>query len=476
MCCLTLEAASANLHYTAGAPVLRKVDGIYVINLKRRPDRLKTFLESSQFKASDVHVYEAVDGRALTLTDNIKTLFGNCDYKYHRGYISATLSHYGLWQHIAATHNELHLVLEDDAKFSKNFISSWNDRISHALPKNAELVYLGGILAENMWAYKDGSVLESINDHFSQHRLTQYFQHDFLEGVDNFTRGEPTRRFFYTSIAYLISSNAARSLVDHIRTFGFRKAADHTLYRLMAWTPRTYAVTPLPVTIPRRRDSDVQHEGNMLDDPAAACPAGQCNQQAGWHGAPKRATTRLGAIDVPTFVLTLEAGPDRSAAFKTSAREAGVSYAPFFGVDGKQVLPWAQSLYRGTPLSFNKASLMTCRHSRSQVDIAELQQSGVLGQDFPNLPGTAAVRPTPPPASLASPLHVAQISFGRRLLFCSATCTTSHASSRLHTTRHIHRTLNGPSSASQAGWPEPYYAAGAAAGGRCGAILPHLRG
>ena len=70
------------------------------------------------------------------------------------------------------------------------------------------------------------------------------------------------------------------------------------------------------------------------------------------------------------------------------------------------------SSHLATPLSFYKASLMTCRHSRPQVDIVELQQSGVLGQDFPNLPGTAAVRPPSP-----------------------------------HTSRHIHRTLNGPSSA-----------------------------
>ena len=358
------------LKYSAHKPPLSHIHGIYVINLKRRSDRLRSFMESSGLQLEDVHVFEAVDGKTLTLTDEIKTLFGNCDYKYHRGYISATLSHYRLWKHIATTHNEMHLVMEDDAVFAKDFIKQWNANFSHALPRNAQLVYLGGMLPDNFWSYKSDSVLEQVNDHFARHLPTSYFQHDYLEGVDNFTRGEPTRRFFYTTIAYLISSNAARSLVDFVAKFGFRKAADHTLYRVLQWTPDAYATTPLLVTIPPRsatNDSDVQYESNLLDDEKQnnGTPQGTCSQGRDCNfkitSLPTRIANRFSIGDVTTYVLTTETHLDRLKTFHSQSLKAGLKYAPFLGVDG------------------------------AKISVKELQANGVLGTSFPsNARGSAA--------------------------------------------------------------------------------------
>lgn len=357
-------SASDVLHYSAQQPPLHHVDGIYVINLKRRPDRLQSFLQSSGFAPSDVHVFEAVDGRALTLTEEIKTLFGRSDYKYHRGYISATLSHYKLWRHIASTTNELHLVLEDDGIFPKDFIALWNNNYSHALPRGAQLVYLGGMMPENFWSYKSGSVLEPVNDYFARHQPTLYFSHEYLDGVDNFTRGAPTRRYFYTSIAYLISSNAARSLVDMVATFGFRKAVDHTLYRVMAWTPDTFATTPLLVAIPPRlahNDSDVQYESNLLEDAAARGAAAERGFKL--TSLPTRTSNMLATLgDTPTFVLTTEAHLERLRSFHAHALRAGLKYAPKTEVDG------------------------------AQITVEQLQASGALGAAFPaSARGTAAV-------------------------------------------------------------------------------------
>ncbi len=119
--------------------------------------------------------------------------------------------------------------------------------------------------------------------------------------MDNFTNlGGPTRRYFYTSISYVLSSNAARSLVNFVQTYGFRKAADHTLYRVMEWSPNRAmpqyeATRPLLIRVPPRIDTDVNHESNMLDDDKSECAAGDtsCNSRAASVTPPsKRVTNR----------------------------------------------------------------------------------------------------------------------------------------------------------------------------------------
>ena len=87
------------LAYNARRPPLQNIDGIYVVNLKSRPDRLASFFKSSKFNLRDVHVFDAVDGQvttlrncnrssrtptltkssqALRLNDEIRSVFANC--------------------------------------------------------------------------------------------------------------------------------------------------------------------------------------------------------------------------------------------------------------------------------------------------------------------------------------------------------------------------------------------------------------
>ena len=71
------------LTYAGTTFPLQGIDGIYVINLKRRPERLASFFASSQLARSDVHVHEAFDGTNLTeWTPELETLFGESARSY----------------------------------------------------------------------------------------------------------------------------------------------------------------------------------------------------------------------------------------------------------------------------------------------------------------------------------------------------------------------------------------------------------
>ena len=133
----SFAADSDVLNNTATRQPLKGIDGIYVINLDRRPDRLQSFKERSGLGDADFHRLSAVDGKTLTWSQDIHYLFRQNRFKWHAARIGCALSHYTLYQHIASTEDELHLVLEDDAQFIDNWMDVWNSKMFDHLPADA---------------------------------------------------------------------------------------------------------------------------------------------------------------------------------------------------------------------------------------------------------------------------------------------------------------------------------------------------
>ena len=95
------------LKYTGSTMPLKGIDGVIVINLKRRADRLQAFFDSSGFARTDVHVQEAYDSSLIaTWDDYLETLFGENTYNSQRGAIGAAISHYNIWMYAAATESK----------------------------------------------------------------------------------------------------------------------------------------------------------------------------------------------------------------------------------------------------------------------------------------------------------------------------------------------------------------------------------
>ena len=137
-------------------------DHVYLINLKRRPDRLANFMQ--YYNASDmVHVpytkFEAIDGGELDieripLSDLARaelkeietTGFRSKHYQLTKGAIGCYLSHVKIWEDVLQKGHNITLILEDDAKIPKDML--WNLNISIVnVPVDWDVVLLGYMLS-----------------------------------------------------------------------------------------------------------------------------------------------------------------------------------------------------------------------------------------------------------------------------------------------------------------------------------------
>jgi hypothetical protein len=89
------------------------------------------------------------------------------------------------------------------------------------------------------------------NARFDRHIKTEFFHRLYAPEMDSVFPVAPRRMFGYTAIAYMLSSDAARSLVALIHEKGgFVDPADATLTRLMDMVPIVYAPRPMLVHMP----------------------------------------------------------------------------------------------------------------------------------------------------------------------------------------------------------------------------------
>ena len=152
----------------------------YVINLKRRPDRLRLFKEHYPLDVSNVHIFEAIDGKELeniprsfpilllatsifacisprVLYRIIKDNFKKKGVKkipifvegLHPGEIGVFLSHKALWESILRdTQSNYGVIFEDDAIFSKDFKKEF-EQILLSFPNFDTILYFGGRFQAN---------------------------------------------------------------------------------------------------------------------------------------------------------------------------------------------------------------------------------------------------------------------------------------------------------------------------------------
>lgn len=89
---------------------------IKILNLKHRRDRqeqTKKMLDKNNVK--NYEFVEAINGRELNLTDEIKNLFKGNDFGNRKGVIGCALSHYLLWRKLLEDgENSYYIIMEDD--------------------------------------------------------------------------------------------------------------------------------------------------------------------------------------------------------------------------------------------------------------------------------------------------------------------------------------------------------------------------
>jgi GR25 family glycosyltransferase involved in LPS biosynthesis len=139
----------------------------YVINLKKRSDRLKRFENEVSENLPDINidVIEAVDGTLLNLNDDFikknvnKWNFDNLIDKTLRGVIGCCLSHLNCYDLISKSDDEYVIIFEDDCAFR----TVKHKKIAQKYLNELEIPEKFGIIFLNKWSARPVERIGKLN-------------------------------------------------------------------------------------------------------------------------------------------------------------------------------------------------------------------------------------------------------------------------------------------------------------------------
>lgn len=106
-------------------------DKIYVINLKKRKDRLQHILsELSRINCVNFEIIEAVDGTTIENPTKMK-----------RGNYGLNLTYLKIYEKCKNTKSNI-MIIEDDCVFCENFLTHMNEYIEN-VPSDWDMIYFG---------------------------------------------------------------------------------------------------------------------------------------------------------------------------------------------------------------------------------------------------------------------------------------------------------------------------------------------
>jgi len=140
---------------------------IYVINLKRRPDRLQKFYERLDFPTDNINVIYGFDGKNYKKEslDEIN-LFNKISNNLKLGEKGCFISHIRIYKDIVKRNVPFSIIFEDDCIFCNDFKSKI-EKIINEMPYDTEILYFGGRDIE-YFKMKEGTysqITESIVTH-----------------------------------------------------------------------------------------------------------------------------------------------------------------------------------------------------------------------------------------------------------------------------------------------------------------------
>lgn len=129
---------------------------MYVINLDRMPDRMRSFMD--RLSSTDMTVapirLSAVDGRTLSLPELVtpqalaeieraeRVGFRERHYELTRGAVGCALSHRAAWDRLLASDKGMVMVCEDDAKLEPDVFARLRDALAR-MPSDWDVLLLG---------------------------------------------------------------------------------------------------------------------------------------------------------------------------------------------------------------------------------------------------------------------------------------------------------------------------------------------
>jgi GR25 family glycosyltransferase involved in LPS biosynthesis len=181
---------------------VKLIDKIFVINLDTRKDRWDNLMKAEPYLENKVTRISAVNGKNLKLNTFIYKIFKDNKFFWKKSVIGCFLSHLTTWTKLLNEPGDKFLILEDDVRFDKEWISTWNKAAEH-IPKDAELLYFGGVLPPNKGVLS--SCLEEVNQYWSQIKPNNFFSPHVTLPI-----------FHFCAYSYIITKTAAQKLLGFL--------------------------------------------------------------------------------------------------------------------------------------------------------------------------------------------------------------------------------------------------------------------
>ena len=205
-------------NFKAHQPYLPGIDELFVVNLDRREDRRKAFIEHHPDLKGVLRRLPAYDGLKLSLGPYLARMFKPNDFHWKKAVMGCALSHMKLLWMLVNESPEInsYCIFEDDGRLQKGWQFSWS-KIYPNLPQGWDCVYLGGVLPPNKPGLEMS--LERIAPGLARIAPNQVFGQPV-----------PTRYFHFCTYAYVISRAGAKKILNSIfQKDGYWTSADHMM-------------------------------------------------------------------------------------------------------------------------------------------------------------------------------------------------------------------------------------------------------
>jgi GR25 family glycosyltransferase involved in LPS biosynthesis len=179
---------------------------IKCVNLLRRPDRktMMTKILREVGLINNCQFFNAVNGKELQITEEIKNLFDNNDFGSRPGFIGCALSHLTLWKELLDDDCDEYLIIEDDIEMDSNIKEKL--KIILQIKQNYDIFYIGH------------SVNKRLRDKYESKIKDNYI----IEKFDRFLSVGGT-------FGYIIKKSGAKKLIDFIEKNGIKHGIDYVM-------------------------------------------------------------------------------------------------------------------------------------------------------------------------------------------------------------------------------------------------------
>lgn len=181
----------------------------FIINLKRRDDRLKDFHKNNWKELCNYHVFDAIDGMKLKPNHTLQRLFQHNNYNYRRGIVGCALSHIAIWNELI-TNNMDGLIIEDDAVLTKDFMCKFMIALSSS--PEADIIFLG-------------------HHPYPEYLNPKDFRMDLDPTTERWSRARCQRESMGGTTAYYITKKGAASMLNYINQNSVTNGIDWVMFK-----------------------------------------------------------------------------------------------------------------------------------------------------------------------------------------------------------------------------------------------------